>query len=405
MIDPPPQIGRRSLLLGSSALVATSTAGCELLAPHTQASYGPCHYGQETLIGGDQKNCLPRSDGTNDLAWHLRKMSVPNAWAYSKSKDRPAQGEGILIGHIDTGVAAHNEFDAGGIRWDLGYDFIDGERGGYDPLVNHLQYIEQIGHGTGTASVIVSRGDVTASWALRDSCGGTTGTTGITSKADKGRITGVAPAAQLVPVRAFRLAATRNLDLVARGIRYLIQAKVDVITMALGWPFSSQELRSAIREAIDANILVLAAAGNFVSMVTFPANDGDVIAVAGLGPDDQPWCGSSRGPTVTVSAYGDRIWRAYRDEKSNRLDLVGPRFGTSYAVSLTAGVAALWVAHCGRRPLINRLTGQQRLQDLFREALVKTACRPTSWDQLGGQFGAGIVNAEALLQHGDSMTT
>ena len=385
-------LGRRSMLLGGTAMAATSTAGCEFLVPHAAPSYGACHYDEESLIGGDQKNCAPVSGTPTDMAWPLRQMKVPQAWAYSKAERRPSHGKDIVIGHVDTGVALHNEFDAGGILWDRGYDFVDDERGGYDPLINNLQYIEQIGHGTGTASVIVSRGDVTLSWESPDTCGGTG------DKPGMGRITGVAPAAFLIPARAFRLAATRNLDLIARAIRYLIKERVDVITMALGWPFSNQALRDAIREAIDANILVLAAAGNFVSVVTFPANDGDVIAVAGLEPDDKPWCGSSRGRTVTISAYGNKVWRAYRDEKSNRLDLVGPRFGTSYAVSLTAGVAALWLAHHGRQELIAELKGKNKLQDVFRAALIRTAYKPPTWHERGDQFGAGIVNAEALLR-------
>jgi subtilisin family serine protease len=418
-------LGRRSLLLGGAAMSASATTGCDAYNTMADRKDGWCQFDAESLIAGSQENCIPVDGTPTDLAWHLRKMRVPEAWALSCGKGCPAYGKGVVIGHIDTGVAEHEEFKiiaegikkehnpykGGGILWERGYDFIDDVHGGYDPLLTHIEYLEQIGHGTATASVIVSRGDVDfwdpSKAKYRDNkkpgdlgidpgtgplvCHGTT---------KPGRITGVAPAADLIPARAFRLAATWNLDVVTRAVRYLTEQRVDVITMALGWLFPSRALTEAIQDAINANILVLAAAGNFVPQVTFPANAGDAIAVAGLGPDDQPWCGSSTGKAVTVSAYGDKVWRAYRDEKSHRLDVIGPRFGTSFAVSMTAGVAALWLAHHGRANLIAELRkpNHQNLQSAFRAALCRTARQTADWNKYHGALGAGIVNAEALLR-------
>ena len=239
--------------------------------------------------------------------------------------------------------------------------------------------------------MIVSRGGIVSNsptGAL--TCNGTTG---------PGRITGVAPGAYLIPARAFRLAATSNMERVAAAIDYLTGKKVDVITMALGWPFKNRELEAAIRRAIDLDILVLAAAGNVIDTVTYPAKGGNAIAVGGVGPDGTPWRGSSRGKEVTISAPADKVWRAYRDEKSNRLDLISPRFGTSFAVSLTAGVAALWLAHFGKARLsaVAQSKGW-KLQQLFRLAIRETAWVPNRWSDLHNQFGAGIVDACALLQ-------
>lgn len=350
---------------------------------------GNCRRDRESLIAGGQTNCAPVPRTPTDLAWPLHSMNVPTAWQYSVQTGRPALGEGILIGHIDTGIAEHVDINEN-VLVNEGYNLIEREmKGGYDPLINNVQYFEQIGHGTATASVMVSRGNI-LQWIDRSTCGGTT---------SPGRITGTAPLAQLLPVRAFRLAATRNLARIAEAVNILRKRKVDVITMALGWAWPSSVLETALREAIAANILVLAAAGNFVGKVVYPANGGDVIAVGGTGPDDEAWCGSSHGPAVTISAPGDKVWRAYRNEKSRRIDLIGPRFGTSFAVSLTAGIGALWLAHHGRQSLISRLNNKKpTLQSAFQDALVRTARQPTGWELHGHGLGAGIVDAYALLR-------
>lgn len=351
--------------------------------------FGICQRDGESPIGGNQFNCRPPPGTVKDLAWPLRKMNVPQAWALSRLMKRPAYGEGILIGHVDTGVTTHIELHGASLT-DEGYDFIDNRKGAWDPGINNVQYLEQIGHGTATSSVIVSRGGV-GPLPKGDLCDGTM---------PPGRITGTAPAALLLPVRAFRLASTRNLPRIAKAIDFLRRKRVHVITMALGWAWGSRILEEAISRAIDENIVVMSAAGNFVGKVVSPANDGRVIAVGGIGPHNEAWCGSSYGRTVTVSAPADKVWRAYVDPDSRRDDLVGPRSGTSFSVSMTAGVAALWLAHHGRDALIADMAakGHTNLQAFFRSEVTRTAYAPEGWAKHNGALGAGIVDAEALLR-------
>ena len=56
-------------------------------------------------------------------------------------------------------------------------------------------------------------------------------------------------------------------------------------------------------------------------------------------------------------------------------------------------MAALWLAH-GRDALIARY-GKPNLQAVFIEVLRHTTRRPAGWDT--GEYGSGIVNADALL--------
>jgi hypothetical protein len=389
-------ITRRSLFASATATAFLPVAACTSSLSPSNSEYGLCRAEGESLIAGGQPNCVPSPGAPSDLAWHLRKMAVPEAWSLSSQARR--YGKDVLIGHVDTGVAQHEEFKNGGTRtnaddpyrdggilWERGRDFIDTEPGGYDPLPNAFLR-NRVSRGTATASVIVSRGAIVQPPSADLTCGGTAGA---------GRITGVAPAANLVPVRAFTSPLTPRSNRIADGVGYLKAQGVQVIVIASAWP-RGDDVASAIQSAVAADIVVLIAAGSVDEdqAVTF----GDAIAIAATGPDDEPSCGSRRGGTVTVSAPGSMIWRAYRDGKSNRTDLIGPGSGTSYAAALTAGVAALWLAHHGSARL-SRAAKEKgwSLQDLFRAELARTATKPKGWDAHGDKFGAGIVNAYGLL--------
>jgi hypothetical protein len=76
---------------------------------------------------------------------------------------------------------------------------------------------------------------------------------------------------------------------------------------------------------------------------------------------------------------------------------VGQGQGTSFAVALTAGVAALWLAHHGRANLIGAARARgETLQTMFRRIVMATSRRPANWDAF--TMGAGIVDARALLE-------
>ena len=72
----------------------------------------------------------------------------------------------------------------------------------------------------------------------------------------------------------------------------------------------SFSLHRAIRRAVAADVIVLAAAGNCVGLVVWPARYDDCIAVAGTDSTDRPWRGTSHGSAVDVSAPGQNVIRA-----------------------------------------------------------------------------------------------
>jgi hypothetical protein len=316
-----------------------------------------------------------------DRAWSLRTMLVPDAWEYSTNNGRKSQGDGIMVGHPDTGYADHLDLDKGRLIPALGFNFVENTTDPSDPL----NYINgSPGHGTATASVILSEGTV-----LPRPQSGEGGT------GDPGKVTGVAPAARLVPIRTARKVWWVFSSNVARAIFHAKRKDCHVVSISMGGR-GFRHLQAALHDAVKANVIVVAAAGNFSPVVVWPARYEACIAMAATNIDDLPWLGSSSGPEVDMSAPGEDVWRAHRANVGQGTTDVGPSSGTSYATANAAGVAALWLAHNDRQKLIQDATARSlTLQDMFRAALRNSARQPSTWNP--SMFGAGIINARQLL--------
>ena len=207
-------------------------------------------------------------------------------------------------------------------------------------------------------------------------------------------MTGSAPEATLVPLRCVTSVAVFDQSPVAAAVDYACRKGAHVITMSLGGVWSSA-LHAAVQRAVIENVIVVAAAGNCVETVVWPARFAEVIAIAGVNKNDRPWRGSCRGPEVAVSAPAEFVPRAKRSAPADPLDVVDDGQGTSFAVALTAGIAAVWLAHHGRDHLISLLKPGESLSARFRTLLAATARIPEGMDT--ANFGTGIVDADRLL--------
>ena len=290
--------------------------------------------------------------------WALERIHVPQAWAFSEAEGRPARGRGVVIAQIDTGVVLHAELADVPRRG--GFNVLDKHPDPTDPLTGASP-----GHGTATASVVVSPVNL--------------------------RISGSAPEAMHMPIRAITNVIRINQISVAAAIHRAVDDGAHVITMSRGG-IPAAALQSAVRRAVAADVIVMAAAGNCVRAVVWPARYEECLAVGGTDSGDAIWRGSCRGPAVDISAPAQNVYKA---------GATGPAVdqgqGTSFAVALTAGVAALWLAHRGRAVLVAAARARgETLQDMFRRLLRATARRPAGWDS--HNLGAGIVDAAALLR-------
>lgn len=308
----------------------------------------------------------PDPELTNKWRWAPEKMSVPSGWAYSEQQGRPSRGEGITIAQPDTGVARHSELL--NVKQAEGYDFVDKDHEPVDPLEDGT-----VGHGTATASVAVSP--------------------------EAGNVIGTAPRATHMPLRAIETVVRISQVRVAEAINYAVDHDAHVITMSLGG-LPSISLDKAVRRAVEANVIVLAAAGNCVGLVVWPARYDICCAVAGTNHRDAKWKGTCKGSDVDISAPAENVYRAkvVLDKPNETIkESVVQGQGTSFAVALTAGVAACWLAHHGRANLIVAAKKRgETLQAMFVRLLRATARRPAGWDS--ADMGAGIVDARKLLE-------
>jgi thermitase len=170
-----------------------------------------------------------------------------------------------------------------------------------------------------------------------------------------------------------------------------------VVSISLGGPFPGFGTRRAIERAVEAGTIVLAAAGNEVGAVVFPAAFDEVIAVAASNVRDKPWSGSSHGQAVDITAPGESVWRAVveRDAGRGLRYLVKRGNGTSFAVAATAGVAALWISYHGWTTLVRRYEAGN-VPRVFKQMLQTTCRTPRGWDT--SEYGPGIVDARRLLE-------
>lgn len=161
----------------------------------------------------------------------------------------------------------------------------------------------------------------------------------------------VAPEADLYIGRVVRGDVTKVDDAlqIAKGIRWAISQKVDIITMSLGFNHPQWQIREAITEAYGKNILVFASASNSganpIDPIAFPARMPTVICISAT---------DSLGNKLTTtppfqsmkenfSVIGAGINSAWLQETMER------KSGTSFATPIAAGLAALVLEYANQR--------------------------------------------------------
>jgi serine protease len=328
----------------------------------------------ESLIFGEESH-LNESD---DPEWSLNQMRILEAWARFFPDPTKLPGQGIVIGHPDTGYRPHPEILAN-LLVAQGQDFLKNDSDATDELERpNGVLIPNPGHGTATSSVIVSpEGDQTP------------GNKNIKF------VTGVAPRAKLIPLRVTYSVVLLGMMKLAQSIYYATDRGAHVISISLGG-LGSLFLRSAIAYAQKNGVIVAAAAGNVVRFVVWPAAYDEVIAVAASNAKGETWSGSCRGKKVDITAPGESVWYAgsQKNDDSSITYGIGQGNGTSFAVAAVAGIAALWLSYHDRQKLIEKY-GVENIPALFNHMLIKSCNLPVGWDI--NNFGAGIVDAEKLL--------
>jgi serine protease len=319
------------------------------------------------------------SQGAEDPDWSLKQLRVFETWQRFFPDPNKLPGHGIIIGHPDTGYTPHPEI-INNLLAAQGFDFLKNDNDPTDELQRSGgEVINNPGHGTSTASVIVSPQSGQANYP-------------------NGKyVTGVAPGAKIIPLRISYSVVLLSIRNLAEAIEYAADNGIHILTISLGAGFPNQRLRTAIIYAQKRGVIIVAASGTSVPFVVYPAAYDEVIAVTGSTIDRKIWWGATTGKQVDVTAPGASVWYAKTRKEENRNEFqysIESGSGTSFSAPFVAGVAALWLSYHGRDNLIERY-GAEKIPFIFNQLLRDTCEKFPTWEP--NKYGTGIVNAEKLL--------
>ncbi len=240
---------------------------------------------------------VPTNDVYYDRQWALPVIGAPDAWL-----TLPSDAPSVTVAVIDSGICADHPDLAGRVVG--GWDFVEGDNAPQDAL----------GHGCGVAGIIAADVD-----------------NGI-------GIAGVAPNAQIMPLRVLDASGVGTYSNVAAAIVHAADNGAQIINLSLGGASASTVLENAVNYAVSKGVTVVAAAGNTGGNILYPAAYESVIAVGSVDPDLQRSSFSSYLPSLDLLAPG-------RDILTTKLDgTYATMSGTSFAAPQVAGVAALEMA-------------------------------------------------------------
>lgn len=284
-------------------------------------------------------------DGTNDelyvkgIQWDVDNMNVPAAWSKGQ------YGAGATVAVIDSGLYGVNEGES--------HQDVDPNKivDPYNFLSNSTLVTDEKGHGTFVAGQIFA-----------------TTNNGV-------GIAGTMPAVKIMPLKVFGTGDAATSDVI-RAIEYAVAHGADVINMSLGGEEKSQALENACQAAVDAGVLVVAAAGNDgTSDPCYPAAYSCVVGVGAVTSENLLYKNSQYGEGVYVVAPGAGIAGL-----SNTADGYCYKSGTSMA---SPGVAALGAM----AKSINKDMSQSAFMTLLQET-----CTDLGETGRDGLYGYGLVN-------------
>jgi type VII secretion-associated serine protease mycosin len=284
------------------------------------------------------------ADSVRSQEWILPALGVAQA-------QRLATGKGVIVAVIDTGVAANQVDLRGNIL--LGVDLTSG-------VPRSTGNIDTDGHGTSMAGLIAGHGH---------------------GSQDMDGILGIAPLAKVLPIRVSR-ASAGNFGSAGQAVTWAVSHGANVISLAFGSNTRDEATASAMLAAFNANVVLVAAAGNINQgdrNVQYPAAYPGVVAVAGTDEHGNHSKVSVTGNLITIAAPSDNIPSTYKDGGY----AIGS--GTSSSTAIVAGAAALV------RSRFPSLTAGEVVNRLTATAIDKG---PPGRDD---EYGYGLINLIGAL--------
>ena len=324
----------------------------------------------------------------NENDKHLALMCVDKLWEYGVTGEdmdtaydmggdgKPA--DQIVIGIIDSGLDPDHE--------DIDYSHVlQGES-----FVSTATTADTLGHGTFvTGEILATRGNGVG-------------------------IEGIANGVYVMPLKVF-VSNSTSTAVIVNAVNYAVEQKttfdatngreganISVINMSLGSESPSSTLRSAVEAAIDANIIVVCAAGNDKDdRESYPAQ-----YAIGVGATD------SEGERAYYSqilvndrsvGWENKVWVSAPGSDYTSLWYTGEYYkgsGTSFSSPQVAALAAVAVSLNNDLKSYYNSESVPNNHEAFKQLLKQTARYKTGVAQIDGQdtyYGWGIVDFEAMI--------
>lgn len=234
-------------------------------------------------------------------SWGYTAISADRSYSFGYT------GRGVKVGIIDSGISdLHPDLKIKG-----GVSFF---------ASSHLR--DTLGHGTHVAGIVAAQANTIG-------------------------VRGVAPEVDLYSIRVFDSGGFTTSEIVAKGVQWAIDNKMDILNMSLSGSADNPALREVLRAAADRGILIVAASGNDwvptgnYADVLYPARYPFVVAVGSIDQNRAIATDSFRGPSQEFVAPGVGINSTFSSATNGAAYQVLE--GTSMATPFVVGVAAQYM--------------------------------------------------------------
>ncbi len=157
------------------------------------------------IIPDEMRQMIPQNEkighATRDNAWHVDKINAPAVWNYNGTG---YTGNGVIIGHIDTGVN-YNHIDIANSMWDGGSEF---PHHGYDIFYQDNDPMDDDGHGTHTAGILAGQGTA-------------------------GTQTGIAPGAKIMSIKVLGEDGQGEATHLIQGVEFALEHGAHILSLSL----------------------------------------------------------------------------------------------------------------------------------------------------------------------------
>lgn len=275
--------------------------------------------------------------------WGLKTIMAEEAWT-----NTPTSKKTVVVAVIDTGIElSHSDLK----------DCV--MPGGYNFFTHNDDVSDINGHGTAVSGVIAAK------------VNNRLGIAGVVGTAE----------VKILPLRVANSAGEGFVADVIKAIDYAIAHGADVINISMGSEIYSDSENAAVQRAVQAGVIVVAAAGNDGnSTVNYPASYDNVLSVGSIDNTKTRSDFSNYNNKVGVVAPGEDIYSCYPHNSYLYLN------GTSFSAPMVSGIAAV----------LRAINPSLKNNEVIN--IIETTAQDRGTIGRDSRYGYGVVNMDEAVK-------